>query len=89
MPLVWSHLEVGKLVNGAQTSRGCGWSLAGFHGFPATEGGSGGLLKSILKSLDGCLVMGKGGGGVWWCCGGGVGGERREESFLERKSEFG
>ena len=70
MPLVWSHLEVGKLVNGAQTSRGGDGCLAGFHGFSGDEGWSGELLKSLPKSLDGCLVMGEGGGGVWWCCGG-------------------
>ena len=41
MEVVSHHLEVGKLVNGAQISRGGCGCLAGFHGAPAAVLGSG------------------------------------------------
>ena len=88
MPLVWGQTEVSSLGKRAQISRGGCGCLAGFHGLSGDVGCSGELLKSLPKSLDGCLVMGEGGGGVWWCQGGVVvvGGE--EKSFRERECEF-
>ena len=88
MEVVSHHLEVGKWVKRCRDIRGGGEALTGFHGLSGDVGCSGELLKSLPKSLDGCLVMGEGGGGVWWCQGGVVvvGGE--EKSFRERECEF-
>ena len=68
MPLVWGQIEVVCLGKCAQISRGFVELVAGFYGFSTTVVGSGELLKSLPKSLDGCLVIGDGGGKVvvWW-----------------------
>ena len=87
MVVVSYHLDVGKWVKRCRDSRGGGEALADFYGFPATVCGSGELLRSLPKSLDGCLVMGDGSGGAWWWQSGGLVVED-ERKTLERESGF-